>query len=263
MKESRKNLKLKAKRALLGRYPTAVGAMVLAGVFLVVVIAVIELGFIAAWGVSSGVWDEDTGLIVAIGVLGLLIMVFMILVSLLLPGYLRLYLNICQGREAGVLDIFWGFGHHGGKFFVMGLLFALLCAVLSAPQIVLTAAMVISEEALFPIIFLLLYGIFLGILEVYVVLTYGQVYLVLADNPDIPILEALKESKRLMKGNRGRFFVLGLSFLGWLLILYITLGYAALWLVPYIMCTNIFFYLNLKELSGPAPVSASGGWDLE
>jgi uncharacterized membrane protein len=108
--------------------------------------------------------------------------------------------------------------------------------------------MVTMDEVFFPLIFMSVYNLCLMIAGLYVSFTYGQFYLILADNPGMALGEALKESRRLMRGSRFRLFVLGLSFLGWFALVYITFGLSILWLVPYMMTTNVYFYLNLKEI---------------
>ena len=50
-----------------------------------------------------------------------------------------------------------------------------------------------------------------------------------------------------MRGNKGRYFYMGLSFLGILLLTYGTLGIGMLWTIPYMMCTTVYFYLDIKE----------------
>ena len=52
----------------------------------------------------------------------------------------------------------------------------------------------------------------------------------------------------MMRGNRCRYFGLGLSFLGILALAYMSLGIGMLWIVPYLICTNVFFYLDLKPV---------------
>jgi hypothetical protein len=64
----------------------------------------------------------------------------------------------------------------------------------------------------------------------------------MADNPDIGIMDALAESKRMMQGNKWKLFCLYLSFIGWGLLCILTLGIGTLWLMPYVEVTLIAFY---------------------
>ena len=81
---------------------------------------------------------------------------------------------------------------------------------------------------------------------IYVGLTYGLFYFIIVENPEKGILEALNESRQLMIGNRFRYFCLGFSFLGLILLGYMSLGVGFVWLMPYFACTSIFFYMDLK-----------------
>lgn len=46
-------------------------------------------------------------------------------------------------------------------------------------------------------------------------LRYSQAHYILADNPDMGVMDCIAESKRIMNGNKARFFCLNLSFIGW------------------------------------------------
>ncbi len=70
---------------------------------------------------------------------------------------------------------------------------------------------------------------------------------ILADNPSMTAREALKESKRLTDGNKGELFVLMLSFIGWCLLVPLTLGLIIIWLAPYANATLANYYLAMKD----------------
>lgn len=76
--------------------------------------------------------------------------------------------------------------------------------------------------------------------------SYAMANYVLAENPDISASDALSESERLMKGHRLEFFVLQISFIGWHLLNFVTLGLLTLYSSPYIFTTEAEFYQYLK-----------------
>ncbi len=76
--------------------------------------------------------------------------------------------------------------------------------------------------------------------------SYSVVNFVMADNPHMTAREAMAESKRLMKGNRWRFFCLSFSFFGWALLSVFTLGIGSLWLTPYMQASFAAFYRQIK-----------------
>ncbi|QHQ62568.1 DUF975 family protein [Anaerocolumna sedimenticola] len=79
----------------------------------------------------------------------------------------------------------------------------------------------------------------------------GYAYLmapyILADNPGMTAREALRESKRMTNGHKFELFVLNLSFIGWLLLIPLTLGLIVIWLAPYTHATLANYYIALKE----------------
>lgn len=80
-----------------------------------------------------------------------------------------------------------------------------------------------------------------------IALNYAMVYFVIADNPEIGVMDALRKSKEMMKGHRIEYIILNLSFFGWYLLSYFTFGLLFLWLAPYIMVTTANFYNEIKE----------------
>lgn len=83
-------------------------------------------------------------------------------------------------------------------------------------------------------------------------LFYVLVYQVAYDNPNFSSKEVVEESERLMTGNRGRYFVLQLSFIGWAILACLTFGIGFLWLTPYITISTICFYEALAGKSDSA-----------
>lgn len=62
-------------------------------------------------------------------------------------------------------------------------------------------------------------------------------------------MEVLDKSKSMMEGHKWEYFVFNLSFIGWFLLIPITLGIVLIWLIPYIQTANIMYYEKLKELN--------------
>ena len=83
-----------------------------------------------------------------------------------------------------------------------------------------------------------------GIIKQY---AYSMAYYVLADNPELTAREALNKSKEMMKGHKFELFVLQLSFIGWYMLVGVTFGIAAIYVIPYISATTANFYNSIKE----------------
>ncbi len=82
-----------------------------------------------------------------------------------------------------------------------------------------------------------------GIIKAY---AYAMAPYILAENPTISITEALDESQEMMKGHKMDLFILGLSFIGWVLLGLITFGIAFIWVIPYINAAQAEFYLEVS-----------------
>ena len=98
-------------------------------------------------------------------------------------------------------------------------------------------------------IFVYLWMLLLIIPGIIAALRYSQAYYILRDNPEISALEAIRRSKEMMKGHKGRLFMLYLSFIGWWLLGILTLGIGFLWLCPYVYTAQAHFYLDLSNRS--------------
>ena len=83
-----------------------------------------------------------------------------------------------------------------------------------------------------------------GIIKAY---GYAMVPYILAENPEMQAKDTLRYSETIMRGNRWRFFCLDLSFMGWFLLGFFSLGMGYLFLVPYIEAAHAEFYKELTE----------------
>ena len=129
-----------------------------------------------------------------------------------------IYLKLAEGEKPAVGDLFTQFNQIWPAFkvnFLVGLFTALWTMLLIIP------------------------GIIKGI-------SYSQAMYILAENPEIGALEAINRSKAMMEGHKMEYFVLGLSFIGWTLLVGITFGIAGIWVMPYMTATMTNFYNKVK-----------------
>lgn len=95
-------------------------------------------------------------------------------------------------------------------------------------------------------IFITLWIILLIVPGIIKSLSYSQAFYIAKDIVDsgyeVKGTQAINASKELMKGHKMEYFVLQLSFLGWILLGFVTLGIGFLWIAPYIQMTNALFY---------------------
>lgn len=76
---------------------------------------------------------------------------------------------------------------------------------------------------------------------------YAMIPYILAERPDLETQEIFDLSKQMMSGEKFDAFVLGLSFIGWMILVLFTFGIAQVFYVgPYINMTNAELYEVLK-----------------
>lgn len=99
-------------------------------------------------------------------------------------------------------------------------------------------------------------GMIVGVLILAIVLSIPIVILELAlamtpyifvDKEELGLIDSIKLSIKMMKGNKWNLFVINLSFIGWALLCILTLGIGYLWLGPYIQLTVTNFYIDIDN----------------
>ena len=83
-----------------------------------------------------------------------------------------------------------------------------------------------------------------------------EVPYILAEKQEVSGMEAIRRSWENMKGHKGELFVLGLSFIGWLLLTMLTFGVLAIfWTGPYMALAEAGFYREMHPVAieEPAP----------
>jgi uncharacterized membrane protein len=90
-----------------------------------------------------------------------------------------------------------------------------------------------------------------GIIKAY---AYAMVPYIAEDNPELGPRDCLKRSEALMYGHKMDLFILHLSFIGWILLGFLSLGIGLLWVAPWIEMTQIRFYEELKAEQGNNPI---------
>ena len=89
-------------------------------------------------------------------------------------------------------------------------------------------------------ILLIIPGIILGLM-------YSQAYYILAEEPNIAVLEALKKSEKMMKGKKMQLFMLTLRAMLYFILGVFTLFIWWIWLVPRYSVAFAGFYEELKK----------------
>lgn len=75
--------------------------------------------------------------------------------------------------------------------------------------------------------------------------SFSMAFYIINDHPEMTAMEALKESNRLMKGHKMQYFLLNLSFIGWMIVGSALFGVGTLWVTAYMSTASAVFYEEL------------------
>ena len=81
-------------------------------------------------------------------------------------------------------------------------------------------------------------------------LMYSQIPYILKDNKEMGVIDALRRSREMMAGHKMNLLLLILSFIGWIILVALTLGLGLLLLEPYMQTTLAHYYEDLKAENG-------------
>lgn len=214
MNVSRAELKARAKATLKGRYWKLLGIMLLVSFVSSAVTGVVNVQNLFAEESSFNTAAVSIGTLVCIAVWLFVSIPFSF-------GLNRMYIRTAQGCRADTEELLYVY--RSGKL--------------------LNVALVSFLEGLFVFLWSLLF-IIPGIVKAF---SYFMIDYLLSENPALSQERAFEISKQVMRGNRGKAFVLGLSFIGWYLLSLLTFGIGVIFLAPYMQMTYAHFYLELKE----------------
>ena len=98
----------------------------------------------------------------------------------------------------------------------------------------------------------ILYNVFVAIGSIIFVIpgiifsySFSMAFYIINDHPEMTAMEALRESRRLMNGHKMQYFILNLSFIGWMLLGSLCFGVGTLWATAYMSTANAVFYEEL------------------
>ena len=243
--------KAMARKTLIGKYGLLVLAQILMGVLVGALIFCAVFSLLVGMGMfisGQGAGDAFAALLGAEAgfvVLFLLLLIAGIVLSYMMGiGYIRLCLNICRSVPHGFSDLFYGFrkGSHPLRYLGVNLLLVLLYLALMAVYY-LVLFILVDMAGLGDLGAILWSAVWL-IGYCWVLLGFSFAPLIVIDKPETRVMEALSESRRLLKRRKLKYFLLCLSFILWFIPLYLTFGIASIWIYPYMTFTELFFYLD-------------------
>ncbi len=226
-------LKADARELLLGKYKVAVLAYVLMELLVTGVLTLAELQVNL---------QTTTGLLLYYAVYFIVVL----LSTVLIVGQNHLYLNMFRDRAYETGNIWIGFRTCADRAILAYLIILGKTLLFAIPCIIATAIMLTTKNYYFA----LLVGataVFMIIGCTFVQLDYSQVFYLILDHPEESATQLLSHSKKLMKGHRGSYFYLLVSFLGIFFLSILTFGIGMLWIYPYFTATKTAYYLELTK----------------
>ena len=240
-----RELKKRARQKLVGRYGITAGTLLLCNLIITILFEPIQSmipGNLSSLRRASSLFSIAAYLVCSI------IIVF--LGNILLSGYRYLHMNIARERSCSVSNLFYGFNHQPDKVILLilrvlliNLLYMLPCLFISYVVGSLFYTLLGTSIEIFFITAVIIAAIVL----IPVNLRYVLIFNLWADYPDLTAKEMTLKSREMMRGNRTRYFLLILSFIGWYLLALLSLGIGLIWIQPYVMMTCTQFYLDLNE----------------
>lgn len=178
----------------------------------------------------------------------------MLLDVVLSVGILQIHLSLARKKEIRTGMVFYGFKNHPDRYIIGGLLLMAAAVVCAIPAAIGGVIFAVSGQKIISTIVLVTMIIISVVLIVPVQFGYALVMYLLLDHPQMPVREALKLSRQMMNGNKGKLFYIYLSFIGLQILCLLSLGIGSLWVYPYQSQTLAAFYM---ELAGELPPNLS------
>ncbi len=246
-----RQLKAWAREALRGHWGTAIA---------VCLVASLLGGGAAPVPDTSGAQSAGSDMIDIAGAwpMAVTIMIVAILLAVVIGGALSLgmshyFINLTAHRPSKFSDLFARF-RIWYKGIGMSLAVTLFVFLWTLPGVIIACiasvwllmGAEITHGSMSIVMILSVLGSIPGIIASY---RYAMMPYLLAEFPDLTVMDAMRESKRLMHGNKFRFFSLSFSFIGWILLSTFTLFIGLLWIVPYMNAACAAFYLDVTGRS--------------
>lgn len=189
-----------------------------------------------------------------------------VLSTFIMSGIYYVYLKLYCGRPIAVSDMFHAFTAQTKTCFLLSLVMNLLYLLPYLPayyfsaqvstamqQMTLDAlssninpADVSMPPELMRAMTLMLFSITPALILITILgLVYSQAYYLMWDFPSLSVRELLRQSRRLMRGHKGRLFYVRVCFIPVTLLGMLTCGIGMLWIAPFLYAVQAEFYLDL------------------
>lgn len=273
VKKNARYYRARAREVLKNNYGIALGAMLLASL----------LGAMnAAFSLDISLDSEDlktlqsVGSLMSLSFLRFLIVaalggaVVSVLFSLLVGspvklGYQSFCLDLIDRKPARIERLFTYFKTAYTKSIGLNALHSLIVFACQLPLTVVGAALLfIHRDAFFALMqgeftvsFLMtamlcagicsIVAILVAVLQIWVEYRFYYCFMILAEYPEMRVIDALRSSANLMRGHKWQLFCLQFSFIGWIFLGALCCGIGVLFVLPYIYTAEAAFYDDIAR----------------
>ena len=228
-----KKIKANARKKLTGKYFDPV-------------VALIFFGLLMAMCVATSAFIKEPAMNIFLN---------LIITSLFYMGLLQIFIKIARGRKTSFNELF----QRTDTFFrcasitIVFLAINTVCALLEYTA-VNSLNIFISYQTDLNIAlssFMIVVGIVLtaliAVFWIVLILCLSQSYFILYDNEDMPLGDIFRTSMDMMDGHKTDYFMLCMSFIGWIFLGVFTFGILYFWLIPYFFVSLVNFYDKIKK----------------
>lgn len=159
-------------------------------------------------------------------------------------GQYRIHLAIARGQQTSLKDLFHPIKNHPDRYILGQFIYLGLIIISMVPLFI--GLFLLKQESILLMTLSIPCSLVSGILVILIAMNFELVFFFMLDDENLSVPEAFKKCRSLMKGNKGRYFYISLSFLGMLLLVVLSLGVAIVWVSPYITQTLTAFYLDIS-----------------
>ncbi len=238
--KSSSQLKALAKEQLMGKYANAIGIYL---IYIIITYTITE--FSSIFNALPTLFSGTSKVIFTI-LSYIIVLIISIFSGLFVYGLNLAFLKTACGATAKIADIFGAFKANFKEILKVQTVKSLISFLFFVPCYVFNELINIQTNADFFGVYALLLG--LGLLGQFIVMIlYNQVFFIMLDFPSYNAKKALAFSRELMKGNKGRFIYLIVSFIPLYLLGICTCCVGLLWVMPYMQATLAYFYLDLIQ----------------
>lgn len=178
------------------------------------IVAVILAVLIPSFGFSIAFTVIDPVILILLGPIISIFVVYPLAI-----GLVGVYLDVAKGGTVELGNIFRGF-----NYWLKGVWLVLRIAI---------------QTMLWSLLFIVP-----GYIKA---IAYSQAIKILVDNPELSVSECIRRSRDMMDGYKMNYFIFGLSFFGWGILMGITFGLAGFYVLPYTLLAENMYYVKLKE----------------